>query len=129
MAGGLCGVKAKQTLEAFAGIVEHFGLYAASYGLALQRMVQPAVQVCVFGEDEAARKLEAVALARYAVNKAVVRLRRDQVGALPPMLAKSLPHLPALQGGESFAVVCARNSCLPPVKDAEGLILALSGVL
>ena len=30
-------VKALETLETFAGVVEHFGLYAASYGLALQR--------------------------------------------------------------------------------------------
>ena len=68
-------VKAQETLETFAGVVEHFGLYAASYGLALQRMVQRAVQVCVIGDDAKARRLEAVALARYAVNKSVVRLR------------------------------------------------------
>ena len=46
--------KAKATLECFAGVVEHFGLYAASYGLALRRMVLPAVQVVVVGGDEAA---------------------------------------------------------------------------
>ena len=34
--------KAQETLEAFAGVVEHFGLYAATYALALQRMVTPA---------------------------------------------------------------------------------------
>ena len=33
---------AQKTLEAFAGIVEHFGLYAATYGLALQRLAQTA---------------------------------------------------------------------------------------
>ncbi|HMF64567.1 MAG TPA: thioredoxin domain-containing protein, partial [Edaphobacter sp.] len=71
--------KALDTLETFAGVVEHFGLYAASYGLALQRMVQRTVQVCVIGEDAEARRLEAVALARYAVNKSVIRLRRDQL--------------------------------------------------
>ncbi len=42
-------VKALETLETFAGVVEHFGLYAASYGLALQRMVLRAAQVCVIG--------------------------------------------------------------------------------
>jgi uncharacterized protein YyaL (SSP411 family) len=31
--------RAQETLENFAGIVEHFGLYAASYGLALRRLV------------------------------------------------------------------------------------------
>ena len=48
----------------------------------------------MIGEDAEARRLEAVALARYAVNKSVVRLRRDQLDALPPMLAETLPHLP-----------------------------------
>ncbi len=65
-----------ETLETFAGIVEHFGLYAASYGLALQRMAQGPVRVCIIGDDADARDLEAAALARYAVNKSVVRLHK-----------------------------------------------------
>jgi len=32
--------KAQETLETFAGVVEHFGLYAATYALALQRLVR-----------------------------------------------------------------------------------------
>jgi uncharacterized protein YyaL (SSP411 family) len=123
------GVKAKRTLEAFAGIVEHFGLYAASYGLALQRMILPPVQVCVFGEDELARNLEASALARFAVNKTVIRLRREQVTALPKLLAETLPHLPELQFEGSFAVVCSGNSCQPPVRDVDSLIAVLNGAV
>jgi uncharacterized protein YyaL (SSP411 family) len=121
--------KAKKTLESFAGIVEHFGLYAASYGLALQRLVQPPVQVCIFGEDDAARNLEAAALARYSVNKMVVRLRSNQVRELPPMLSETLPHLPELKdhGAESFAVVCTGRSCLPAMRDADALMAALRG--
>ena len=119
-------LKAKQTLEAFAGIVEHFGLYAASYGLALQRMILPPVQVCVFGDDEVARSLEAAALARFAVNKTVIRLRRDEVANLPPVLAEALPHLPELRRNESFAVVCAGKRCLPSVKDVDSLIETLN---
>jgi len=116
--------KAQDTLEAFAGIVEHFGLYAASYGLALQRMVTAPVRVCVIGEDLNARRLEAVALARYAVNKSVIRLRRDQLASLPPALAETLPFLPAVAG--SYAVVCSGNSCQPPVTDAEKLMELLN---
>ncbi|HEY6375890.1 MAG TPA: thioredoxin domain-containing protein [Edaphobacter sp.] len=119
-------VKVLETLETFAGVVEHFGLYAASYGLALQRMVQRSVQVCVIGDDAAARRLEAVALARYAVNKSVIRLGRDQMGALPPMLAETLPHLPGLQDGGSVAVVCSSKGCLPPVRTADELIEAMN---
>jgi hypothetical protein len=119
-------VKALETLETFAGVVEHFGLYAASYGLALQRMVQRSVQVCVIGEDADARRLEAVALARYAVNKSVVRLRHGQMATLPPMLKETLPHLPGLKDGGSLAVVCSSKGCLPPVRTVDELITAMN---
>jgi uncharacterized protein len=122
-------VKALETLETFAGVVEHFGLYAASYGLALQRMVLRAVEVCVIGDDAAARRLEAVALARYAVNKSVIRLRKDQLGALPPSLAETLPHLPGLGGEGSFAVVCTAKGCQPPVSGVDELIEAMNKAL
>jgi uncharacterized protein len=117
-------VKAQETLENFAGVVEHFGLYAASYGLALQRLVQRAVQVCIIGDDADAKRLEAVAMARYAVNKSVVRLRRDQLKALPPALAETLPHLPKIEG--SFAALCNGKGCLPPVKTVDELIEAMN---
>ena len=57
---GVCG---QGTGDAgnIAGVVEHFGLYAATYALALERMVTPQVQVCVIGDDAAARGLEAAA--------------------------------------------------------------------
>lgn len=115
--------RAQETLETFAGIVEHFGLYAASYGLALRRAVEAPVQVCVIGEDALAEELAATAMARYGVNKSVIRLRRDHLGALPPTLAETLPHLPAFEG--SVAVVCRGNSCLPPVASAEELLAVL----
>ena len=117
-------VKAMETLETFAGVVEHFGMFAASYGLALQRMVQRAVQICVIGEDAEARRLEAVGMARYAVNKSVVRLRRDQLAALPPMLLQTLPNLPRTQ--ESVAVLCNGKGCLPPVMTVDGLLEAMN---
>jgi uncharacterized protein YyaL (SSP411 family) len=120
-------VKAQETMETFAGVVEHFGLYAATYGLALQRLVQRAVQVCVIGDDADARRLEAVALARYAVNKSVVRLRRDQLGALPPALAETLPFVPGIEG--SFAMLCNGKGCLPPVKTVDELIEAMNKAL
>lgn len=120
-------VKALETLETFAGVVEHFGLYAASYGLALQRMVLGTVQICVIGDNEEARDLEAAALARYAVNKSVVRLRKDQLGALPPALAETLPHLPGLDG--AVAVICTGRGCLPPVRTADELTTAMNRAL
>ena len=116
--------RARETLETFAGVVEHFGLYAASYGLALRRAVAGSVQVCVIGEDGAAEILAATAMARYAVNKSVVRLRKDQLDRLPPALAETLPFLPEYEG--SVAVVCRGNTCLPPVGTAAELVAALA---
>jgi uncharacterized protein len=120
-------VMALETLETFAGVVEHFGLYAASYGLALQRMLLGTVQVCVIGDDDEARRLEAAALARYAVNKSVVRLRKEQLSALPPALAETLPHLPGMDG--SVAVICTGRGCLPPVQTVDELIAAMNQAL
>jgi uncharacterized protein YyaL (SSP411 family) len=123
--------KALATLETFAGIVEHFGLYAASYGLALQRMVKGAVQVCIIGDDAHAQELEAAALAGYLVNKSVICLRHDQLSMLPPALAETLPHLPVFKekDTQSVAVVCTARGCLPPVTVAADLAELLSQTL
>jgi uncharacterized protein YyaL (SSP411 family) len=123
--------KALETLETFAGIVEHFGLYAASYGLALQRMVKGPVQVCIIGDDGPAAELEATALARYAVNKSVIRLRREQLQNLPPSLAETIPHLPGIKDAsvDVLAVVCTGRGCLPPVHTAEELTEQLNQTL
>jgi uncharacterized protein len=118
--------KAEDTLEAFAGVVSHFGLYAGTYGLALERLLLPPVQVVVIGDDAVADELEAAGTVGFAVNKSVIRLQRGQVGeGLPPLLAETLPLLPDLQGGWSFAVVCKGTSCLPPVRDPDQILLLL----
>ena len=116
--------KAQETLAAFAGVVEHFGLYAATYAMALERMVTPQLQVCVIGDDAAAHKLEEAAEARYAANMSVVRLKREQIAAqspamLPPALEETLTHLPRVQG--SFALVCSGHSCQTPVGSVKEL--------
>jgi hypothetical protein len=114
--------RARDTLETFAGVVEHFGLYAASYGLALRRLIEPAVQVCVVGEDPLADELFFSAMARFLVNKSVIRFQREQLQMLPPALAETLPHAPS---AESFALVCKGNVCLPPITTAQELEAAL----
>ena len=114
---------AQETLECFAGVVEHLGLYAATFGLALGRLSRPAVQVVIVGDGPSAAQMEVVALTRYAVNKTVLRLRRDQLGSLPAALAETLPNLPESTG--AVALVCSGFTCQPPVMDAEGLIAAL----
>ncbi len=123
--------KAEDTLENFAGVVEHFGLYAGTYGLALEQFLLPPTQVVVIGEDAAtARELEATATAGYAVNKSVIRLKPAQVTPenLPPVLAETLPNLPGINSGaQAIAVVCRNNACQPPITDSQALLDALAG--
>jgi hypothetical protein len=123
--------KAEDTLENFAGIVEHFGLYAGTYGLALEQFLLPPTQVVVIGQDsEAALALEATATAGYSVDKSVIRLKPIQVKVenLPPVLAETLPSLPGIHGQAlAIAVVCRNNACQPPVTDSQALLEALTG--
>ena len=111
--------------------MEHFGLYAGTYGLALELLLLPAVQVVVIGEGIEAKKLAAIATARYAVNKQVIVLRPEQVTAenLPPVLSETLPDLPELGSGTAFAVVCRGTSCEPPTRSADKLLEELNATL
>ncbi len=121
---------AERTLECFAGIVEHFGLYAATFGLALGLLVRPAVQVVILEGEQgasAARELEAIALARYAVNKTVLRIPASRRADLPPALAETLPGIEVATG--AVALVCSGNTCQPPARSAEDLIAALAAAL
>ena len=114
--------KAQETLETFAGVVEHYGLYAATYALALQRLVREPLQICVVGEDKSAAALEQAALGRFAVNKSVARFEQVRSGTMPPVLERTLPRVPGL--GVSFAVLCSGHTCRPPVVTTpEALIL------
>jgi hypothetical protein len=118
---------AEDTLASFAGVVEHFGLYAGSYGLALERLLLDPVQVIVVGTGADAFRLEATAVARFAVNKTVMRFAPDIVAAesLPEELAEVLPHVPQPEGASTWAMVCKGRICLPSVTDPEALLETL----
>jgi hypothetical protein len=120
---------AEDTLEAFGGIVEHFGLYAGSYGLALERLLRPPQQIVVVGDDDLADTLEAAAREGYIVNKTVLRTTATALRQrrLPPVLQATLTQLPQLQEQATFAVVCRGTQCLPPVRSVEELRAALAG--
>jgi uncharacterized protein len=112
--------KAEQTLEIFAGVADQFGIFAATFGIAVVHLLESAVQVVVIAQDEdqaTADKLQARAVASFAFSQSVLRLNASQAVAenLPPALAETIPHLPALRGGKSFAVLCSGNTCQPPV--------------
>jgi uncharacterized protein len=118
---------AEDTLNSFAGIVEHFGLYAGSYGLALEQLLLDPVQVVVVGRGPEAARLEATATARYAVNKTVLRISPEQLleDGIPEALAETLLHVPVPEGAGAWALVCRGRTCLPPITDAESLLEAL----
>jgi len=118
---------AEDTLASFAGVVEHFGLYAGSYGLALERLLLDPVQVIVVGSGPEALRLEATATARFAVNKTVVRIAPKMLAAekLPEALQQTLPHVPLPAGVPAWALVCTGRTCLPPITDPEKLLEAL----
>ena len=122
---------AEDTLESFAGIVEHFGLYAGSYGLALERVLLDPVHVTIVGSGPDADRLESLAVARFAVNKTVMRIEPHRLvpGGVPEGLAESLLQVPAPSGANAWALVCRGNSCMPPITGAEALIEALERAL
>jgi uncharacterized protein YyaL (SSP411 family) len=117
---------AEDTLETFTGIVEHFGLYAGSYGLAAERLLLDPVQIVVVGSAPEADRLEALATARYAANKSVIRTVPERLvaGGLPAALAETLLQVPVPAGG-AWALVCRGRTCVPPVADSDALLKAL----
>jgi hypothetical protein len=119
---------AEDTLASFAGIVEHFGLYAGSYGLALERLLLDPVQVVVVGSGPEAEGFEALAVARFAVNKTVIRIDPQRLvpGGVPEALAEVLLQVPKRENLPAWAIVCRGRTCLPPITNAEALAEALN---
>src|SRR5207245_8466956 len=120
--------KAEQTLEDFAGIAGQFGIFAATYGIAVLHLLENPVQVVVVAESESeelARELYAVATAPFAFNTTALLLKRNEVTTenLPPALAATIPNLPL--ACQSFAVLCSGFTCQPAITDAETLRKAL----
>jgi uncharacterized protein YyaL (SSP411 family) len=131
--------KAELTLEAFAGVAEQFGIFAATYGTAVVHLLKSPLQVVVIvedGDEEAGGELYAAAVAPFAFNKSALRLAASQAVAenLPPALAATIPQLPELNSiqssaRKSFAVLCSGSACQPPVADAVKLRRALQEAL
>jgi uncharacterized protein len=126
--------KAEQTLETFAGVVGQFGIFAATYGIAVSHFLENPLQVVVISEnegDEAGFALAASANKTFAFNKTAIRLNANQAVAvnLPPALAATIPNLPELKSGSAFAVVCSGFACQPPTRDAAELQRAVKSAI
>jgi uncharacterized protein len=118
---------AEDTLGSFTGIVEHFGLYAGSYGLALERLLIDPIQVVVVGSASESKELEALAVAGYSVNKSVFRISPERLvpGGIPEAFAETFLQIPKPESAKAWAFVCRGRSCMPPVTDSDALLQAL----
>ncbi|HVZ17435.1 MAG TPA: hypothetical protein VG897_09990 [Terriglobales bacterium] len=119
--------KADKTLQVFAGLAEQVGIFAGTYGIAAVHLFRPHTQVVVVGNDRTADELYAAAIAPFALNKSVVRLRA--IGELPPALVETVSALPGVKEGKPVAVVCSNFTCLPPISDPDGLAKLLHETL
>jgi uncharacterized protein YyaL (SSP411 family) len=115
--------KAQQTLNVLAGVAQQYGIFASTYGIAAVYFSQPHTQVTVVGDDAQAEELHAAALASFAYGKAVLKIGFSNAvaQALPPVLAETIPQLPAIKEGKTVAIVCSGFACQPPVSDADDL--------
>jgi uncharacterized protein len=123
--------KAEQTLEIFGGVAGQFGIFAATYGIAVLHLLESPVQVIVIGEDDDAKALQAAAIAPFAFNKSTLRLARNQAVSenLPPIFAATIPNLPRLSSKKSFAVLCSGSACQLPVTEVAELARVLAEAL
>ncbi|HEX3819789.1 MAG TPA: thioredoxin domain-containing protein, partial [Candidatus Sulfotelmatobacter sp.] len=122
--------QAEQTLETFAGVAEQFGIFAATYGIAVLHFLEPATQVVVVAAEEdedKADELHEAAVAAFSFGKVTIRLRTSQAVKenLPPALGETIPNLPQLRSGKSFAVLCSGLTCKPPIFTASELRSAI----
>ena len=119
--------KAEQTLEVLAGVAGQYGIFAATYGIAGVQLSQPHAQLVVVGNGELADQLYSEAVAPFSATKAALRLDFNKVVPqnLPPVLAQTLPQLPAIKEQRTAAIVCTGSSCQPPISDPEQLARSL----
>ncbi|HET9408147.1 MAG TPA: thioredoxin domain-containing protein [Candidatus Sulfotelmatobacter sp.] len=126
--------KARKTLEFFAEVAGQYGIFAATYGTAVLHLLRDPIQIVVMAassDDAESARLAASASRQFAIHKSVLHISASDAEAknLPPNLAATLPHLPDLRAGKSFAVLCSGTSCQPPVTDPAELESAIQVAL
>jgi uncharacterized protein YyaL (SSP411 family) len=117
------GEKAEATLNLFASQGAQYGLFAATYGLALLHHLRAPTDVVVVGEpgDERTRTLLRAGYDAPHAGKRVFVFAPDVVKSrdLPAGLVATLPALPF--DGVPLALVCKGTACYPPVQTPEAL--------
>jgi uncharacterized protein YyaL (SSP411 family) len=122
---------AQDTLEVFAGVADQFSISAGTYGIASVWMARAHTQVVVIGESSEADALYAEALAPFALNKIVLRVK-DSASlktTLPPALAETISTVAGLREGRAVAMLCSGFACQPPIYTPSELRSALSNAI
>ena len=75
------------------------------------------------------QELLKAATAPFALTDPIVHLTDSEAVAqnLPPVLAETIPQLPALKEKKSIAIVCTDFACRPPVENREELSALVAG--
>jgi uncharacterized protein YyaL (SSP411 family) len=119
--------QAERTLDLFATKASEYGLFAATYGLALANHLRGPIEIVIVGPERDSRReaLWRAAQGAPAAGKRVLALTETAVtsGSLPVGLAATLPNL-KLDAGP-VALVCSGTSCQPPARTVEELTDAL----
>jgi uncharacterized protein YyaL (SSP411 family) len=107
---------AKGTLEAFAGIYEHMGYFAAAYAQAVHLFLAPYAQINIVGDAaEAATRALLQAALRLDLPGRNVQVLHPQRDAAR-LKASLLPAQPW-----PAAYVCYNTTCSPPVTEPHAL--------
>ena len=116
--------KALATLEAFAGVAEKYGAFAAAYALAVHYHLNRSAQAVIVGkkEDPNTKALWRAALRTYRPGKlvAVYDPAELKLDALPPAVAGAVKVF-GVQG-KPQAYVCAGSTCAPPTGDPNEVV-------
>lgn len=120
--------KARQALEAFAGLADSYGLFAATYGLAALLHARQPLEVVIVGarNDARTQALTRAAQDTFRFGKAVLQYDPQELSAerLPSGLAATLPRL---RGDGPVGLVCVNQTCQPPMTRPEELAAAIAG--
>ncbi len=113
---------AEKTLEAFAGRVAQYGIFAATYGLAALLHTRGVLQVVILGaaNDPKSAALETAASGVYRFSKPLLRVTPEKAASasLAPALRDTLPHI---DPATPQALVCVETTCYPPITDPNQL--------
>jgi uncharacterized protein YyaL (SSP411 family) len=115
--------RAERTLQLLSAVAGQYGVFAATYGIALTHLLSPQTHIVIVGEDELAAELLDQSTSVAPFGTSILRLNFNQAVSenLPPALAQTIPALPFLKESRSAAVVCCGGSCKPPAYKVEDL--------